>query len=182
MIREYKTPGPAAKQLSVCHRYRFLDNSFANLFVHHAVAGDRDIRMLYVEYAALVKQLGKALARSYCHASRTEIMHPRLECCQARIEKHDDAVGPEVGQGRIAVDRAAASGNDAVSDGKSKQDVFFNLSEHGVPVSIDNFLQGTPLRRLDKHVRIHEIAGCLLGEEYADRTLAGTRHADQYKV
>ena len=59
--------------------------------------------------------------------------------------------------GLIAVDYAATRGDDMVVDAEVKQNSFLNVPESRISVMINNILQFSLLRSLNKKIRIYKV-------------------------
>jgi len=122
-------------------------------------------------------QVGKVLVRPFGKSPCAEVVNPGFKGRQVRVEKYDDSQGFEMHHGGLAVNGAAARGNDVIFDIKSCQYFFFNFPESAVPVCIDDILKRSVLRRLYQKVGIREAPGCHFCQYDANGALTRARHA-----
>ena len=81
--------------------------------------------------------------------------------------------------GVIAIDRAAAGGDDRAAQIDGQQYFLLEFPQPQVAVAFQQLLQGGPGAHLDIQVGIDKAQAGELGEHYAHGALAGAGHADQ---
>ena len=150
----------------------FPDDSCTDIFLGQVRTVDGDIGIFGVKLETFPKEVLKALLRSLGDATRVVVVNPRPEGTQLDIEKDDGADGLKVSHPSLAVDDAAACGDDVILQLEIQQNGLFDPSKFPIAVHIDDMLQFSTLRLFDERVRVHELARQLFCQDRTDGAFA----------
>ena len=161
---------------------QFFHDFPADIFLGQGIVLDGDIRVAQVEGQPFMKEIGKALVRSFGQSPGGIVPDPGIEGIHGGMEKDHGSVSPQMGHGRMAVGGAAAGGDNMVEAVDRQDGLFFHLSQGHMTVCIDYVLEASAFSALDENVGINKIAGGHFRQDDPDGALARTGHADQDNV
>ena len=89
---------------------------------------------------------------------------------------------PQVLHGGLAIDHAAAGGDDLVLAVQGEDEAFFRGPHAQVAFLVHDLLQGAAFPGLEEEIGIQKAEMGVFGHQHADGALAGAGHADEDEV
>ena len=157
-------------------------DSPGHLFLGEAPAVDGYFGVAAVEGEAFGVEVGQGLAGAADQAPGVQVGEARQEFFQGEVQEDDLAQGAQVLHGCLAIDHAAAGGDDVVLAVQEEDEALFRGSHTQVAFLVDDFLQGATFPGLEEEVGIQKAEMGVLGHQHADGALAGAGHADEDEV
>jgi hypothetical protein len=137
-----------------------------DLVVVLAGAVDGELGVLVVEGLAQVVEGANGLAPLHDYAAGAKIRDPLLDFLCRQVEVNDDAGGGQMLHGFVAVDDAAAGGDDGVLQVEAQDVVLLDFAEDGQALMVDDLLQRPALNRLHEYIRVEEVPAQRLGQQH----------------